>query len=107
MQVILRRNWFVVGRRFRHGEPQGTPIEIPDHLRPLLPKSAKVVEGDVQAEVVKVPEPPVNELHMADLGRAIAESEETARNKAEEMLKQMEDERKLASRAVLGKKERK
>ncbi len=54
MQVILRANWFVEGRRIRCGVPPSRPVEVPDHLREKLPTGARVAEDGTTASAPKV-----------------------------------------------------
>jgi len=93
MQVILKRNWFVGGNRYR--SIKKSPIEIPDAYRKLLPKDAVVVEPKIPVEdapeedsevvsgsmfqdtppAVPVEEAPyVNPAHALDSDRAFAEA---------------------------------
>lgn len=45
MKVILKRDWFdPEGNRHRH--LKGAVINVPDHLRDVLPKDAVVVSGN-------------------------------------------------------------
>ena len=53
MLVILRANWFVEGHRIRRGSPPSQPVEVPDHLRDILPPGARIVEDEAQIEAIQ------------------------------------------------------
>jgi hypothetical protein len=55
MLVILKRDAFIGGRRFRKG-PNGQAVEIADKYTASLPRDAKIV--DEQVEVEAAPEGP-------------------------------------------------
>ena len=58
MKVLLKRTWFVNGRRYRPSKPLNTPVELPDHLKDKLPSDAVVVGIDYKVpEVALVKEP--------------------------------------------------
>lgn len=78
MKVLLKRMWFAPeGRRFRLSIPKDNPVEIPDHLRPYLPKDAVVVGDDHEPESEPVSPQTLSEgaaAFGADPDRAAAEA---------------------------------
>ncbi len=86
MRVILKRKWFVGGNRYK--SVGGSPVEIPDRFRDIVPKGAVVVDEPKEVQVpVKdalesksqvpkedAPEKYVNPAHALDGDRSFAEA---------------------------------
>jgi hypothetical protein len=95
MHVILKDKWFSGAEygRFRPAKRKGDSIEMPDALRDRLPKSAVVVDGPIEVEVVEE-ETHMEALANVDLERAAADAEkealEAAEKAREENLKRIE-----------------
>ena len=77
MKVLLKRPWFVGGRRHRKSIPSASPVEVPDEYKDILPPGAVLVTKETKEEKVEKKEP---SLHEADSERVAAEAEATVWN---------------------------
>jgi len=86
VRVVLKNNWFAPanagkdfggqfrgsGQLFEAVSERDGGTEIPDHLRPFLPKSAKIISGAPAEETAKAVE---DHIANHDPGRAMAEAQ--------------------------------
>jgi hypothetical protein len=105
MKVLLANNWFSpIGIRFRKSDGADDLRDIPDSLQPVLPKSAKVIEGGPVIELADISSADEGTLKELDLARAEADALRKANEQAQERLQQMEDQL-VASNAAIKKLE--
>ena len=85
MKVVFKKNWFGPGgQRFRAYNPERA-VDVPEEHHDCLPKTAKVVSGDVPVKVVHGPDTlsGFTALRDLDIDRASAEAETAAHEKAD------------------------
>lgn len=82
MRVVLKNNLYTDRGFFRKSPNRDTPIDFPDELAHVLPKSAVIVSGGPVVEVA-VPDTSAESLRDHDPGRAAMDSEKEAQEAAD------------------------